>query len=142
MDDLAPMARLLDALRPWLRHLVVAGGWAHRLHRFHPLANPPAHLPLRTRDADIVFSLGAPLGGSIAAALAGAGFREAFTGDDTPPAAQYRLGNEDQGFYVEFLAPLRGDGLRRDGSPDTTVARAGITAQKLRYVDVLLAHPP
>jgi hypothetical protein len=95
MDDLAPMARLLDALRPWLRHLVIAGGWAHRLHRFHPLANPPA----------------------------------------------YRLGNDDQGFYVEFLAPLRGDGLRRDGSPDATVARAGITAQKLRYVDVLLAHP-
>ncbi len=28
-----------DALRPWLRHLVITGGWAGRLHRFHESHN-------------------------------------------------------------------------------------------------------
>ena len=34
-------ARVLEALRPWLGHVVIAGGWAHRLHRIHPLAQEP-----------------------------------------------------------------------------------------------------
>jgi hypothetical protein len=42
MNDLPAMARLLEALRPWLPYLVVVGGWAHRLHRYHPLADPPS----------------------------------------------------------------------------------------------------
>ena len=58
MDDFAAFARLLDALRPWLGHLVVVGGWAHR---FHPLAHVPAHAPVRTKDADIAFSDSVPL---------------------------------------------------------------------------------
>jgi hypothetical protein len=41
-------ARLIEAVRPWLAHLVIVGGWAHRLH--HPLAGKPPYLPLRTRD--------------------------------------------------------------------------------------------
>lgn len=31
--------------------------------------------------------------------------------------------------------------MRRDGTPDATVARAGVTAQKLRHLDVLLVRP-
>jgi hypothetical protein len=42
-------------LRPWLAQLVVVGGWAHRLHRFHRLAKPPNHLPFCTRDTDLAF---------------------------------------------------------------------------------------
>jgi len=61
VDDLASIARLIAALRPWLGHLVIVGGWAHRLHRLHPLANPPSYLALRTRDADLAFSPNAPL---------------------------------------------------------------------------------
>ncbi len=56
MNDTAAFARLVDALRPWLNQVVIVGGWSHRLHRFHPLANPPAYLPLMTRDADLAFS--------------------------------------------------------------------------------------
>ncbi len=41
MEDLAALARLVEALRPWMSQLVLAGGWAHRLHRFHPLASAP-----------------------------------------------------------------------------------------------------
>jgi hypothetical protein len=141
VDDFVAFARLVDALRPWLGHLVIVGGWAHRLHRFHPLANAPTYLPLRTRDADLALSIHAPVAGDIRAALDTAGFHAEFSGEHTPPITQYRLGDKDRGFYAEFLTPLQGDGLRRDGSPDVTVLKAGITAQKLRHLDLLLIAP-
>ncbi len=141
MEDKRAFARLVDALRPWLDHLVIVGGWSHRLHRFHPLARPPTYLPLTTRDADLAFSEAAPLPGDIGEALRAADFMEDLSSEHTPPIAQYRLGEEDGGFYAEFLAPLRGDGIRRHGKPDATIERAGITAQKLRYLEVLLTGP-
>jgi hypothetical protein len=140
LEDFAAFARLITALRPWLGQLIVVGGWAHRL-QFHPLANPPVHPPLRTRDADVAFSSDAALTGSLRTALGDAGFREELFGDDTPPATHYRLGEEDAGFYAEFLTPVRGSGLRRSGEPDATVSKAGITAQKMRYLDLLLISP-
>ena len=97
MDDFAAFARLIEALRPWLKQLVVVGGWAHRLHRFHALARPPGYLPLRTRDADLAFSPGASLDGDLGAALARAGFTEDLLGGHTPPVTHYRLGDEDAG---------------------------------------------
>lgn len=141
MDDMKAFARLVHALRPWLDHLVIVGGWSHRLHRFHPLASPPTYLPLTTRDADLAFSEAAPLRGDMGEALRAADFKEELSSEHTPPIAQYRLGQQDGGFYVEFLVPLRGDGIRRDGSSDATMGRAGITAQKLRYMELLLTSP-
>ena len=141
MEDFAAFARLITALRPWLGQLVVVGGWAHRLHRFHPLANAPEHLPLRTRDADLAFSTDAVLAGNLRTALGDAGFGEELFGDDTPPATHYCLGEEDAGFYAEFLTPLLGSGVKRSGAPDATVSRAGVTAQKMRYLDLLLLAP-
>lgn len=141
MDNLADIARLIEALRPWLGHLIIVGGWAHRLHRFHGMANPPSYSPLLTRDADVAFSLKAPLVGDIGVALTAAGFREEFLGEHTPPVIHYRLGGDDQGFYAEFLAPLSGDGLKRNGARDQMITKAGVTAQKLRYLDLLLTSP-
>ena len=140
MNDLAAIARLLDALRPWLHGVVIVGGWAHRLHRYHPLANPPAFLPVLTLDADVAFSPATPMHGDIAAALATAGFEQELLGEHTPPVSRYWLG-KGGGFYAEFLAPLHGSGNKRNGEPDATVRKAGVTAQKLRYVDVLLVQP-
>jgi hypothetical protein len=133
-------ARLVTALRPWLGQLVVVGGWAHRLHRFHRLATPPAHLPLRTRDTDLAFSPDEALAGDLRTALTDAGFIEQLLGDDAPPATHYGLGEEDDGFCAEFLTPLFGSEMKR-GKRDATVRTAGITAQKLRYLDVLLLKP-
>jgi hypothetical protein len=140
MEDAAAFARLVDALRPWLGHLVIVGGWAHRLHRLHPLAGAPAYAPLRTRDVDLALSLRAPLHGDIAAALTRAGFGRSFLGDDAPPVTHYHL-EDDAGFYAEFLTPLSGGEFTRRGTRDVTVEAAGITAQKLRHVDVLLVAP-
>lgn len=141
MQDLAAFARLIDALRPWLNGLVLVGGWAHRMHQLHPLVQPPDYLPLTTRDADLAFSTDTVMRGDMRAALRGAGFEEELFGDDTPPATHYRLGEEDTGFYAEFLAPLHGSGVKRSGKPDATLSKAGITAQKLRYVEILLVEP-
>lgn len=98
MTDQPEFERLIAALRPWLEQVVIVGGWAHRLHRAHPLAQAPDHEPVRTRDADVAFD-------------------------------------------TEFLTPLTGQGMRRDGSADATISRAGIVAQKLRHLEVLLVAP-
>ena len=141
MEDLANFARLIEAIRSWLIHFVIVGGWAHRLHRFHPLATYQEHSPLRTRDVDLAFSLTAPLEGDLSQALSKAGFKEELLGEYTPPVIHYSLGEEDGGFFAEFLTVKKGDGLRRDGKPDLTVSKAGITAQKLRHLDLLLEAP-
>ncbi len=141
MDDFEALAKLLKALRPWLNQLVIVGGWAHRLYRLHERANPPRYQPLRTRDADVAFSLTSPLVGDIRAALEAEGFQQEFSGEATPPITQYSLEKEDHGFYAEFLTPLHGSGYLRSGAPDVTAASAGITAQKLRYLDLLLVEP-
>jgi len=141
VEDMEAFARLVTALRPWLGRLVVVGGWAHRLHRFHRLAKPPDHLPLRTRDTDLAFSPDEALAGDLRMALTDAGFAEELFGDDAPPATHYRLEEDDAGFYAEFLTPLHGSGLKRDGKPDATMSKAGITAQKLRYLELLLVSP-
>lgn len=141
MSDLDDFERLTSALTPWLGELVIVGGWAHRLHHEHPLAQAPAYAPVRTRDADVAFGTRARLRGTIAQALANAGFREDLSSDETPPVAQYHLGTDDQGFYAEFLTPLVGSGTKRDGGADATETRAGIVAQKLRHLEVLLVAP-
>jgi hypothetical protein len=139
-DDLAAIARLIEALRPWHDQLVIVGGWAHQLHRFHAWATVPSYAPLRTRDADVAFSLDAPPTGDVRAALERADFKEVLSGDHRPPVAEYRLGDEHDGFFAEFLAPLSGSETKR-GRADATVKRAGVTAQKLRHLELLLAHP-
>jgi hypothetical protein len=73
-------------------------------------------------------------------ALTDAGFAVELFGEDSPPATHYYLGGEDAGFYAEFLTPLVGSERKR-GRRDVTVSRAGITAQKLRYLDILLIAP-
>lgn len=141
MEDFAAFARLIEAVRPWLGHLVVVGGWAHRLHRFHPLATDPKHLAQRTRDADLALSVHAPLEGDIGEALERAGFTRRFVGDNRPPVTHYELVGDHGGFYAEFLTSFTGSGLTRKGRPDIAVSRAGVTVQKLRYLELLLIAP-
>ncbi|MFN2317722.1 MAG: GSU2403 family nucleotidyltransferase fold protein [Gemmatimonadales bacterium] len=140
-DDRAQMERTLLALRPWLPHLVVVGGWAHRLHRLHPLSGRPAYEPVRTLDADIALFVRPPVAGDLGAALREAGFFAELSGDHTPPVTRYHLGTDNRGFFVEFLAPLEGGTVTRMGVPDATVKTAGVVAQKLRHLQILLLHP-
>ena len=142
VSDVEPFVRFVEALRPWLARVTVVGGWAHRLHRVHPLAQPLEYSPLMTRDADIAVSVGAiPAGDDICERLLEAGFKEEFSRGHRPPVTRYLLGGETGGFYAEFLTPLVGSDHKRDGSPDVTIRIGGISAQKLRHLDLLLTAP-
>ena len=52
-SDVEHFAQLIEALDPWLGQVVIIGGWAHRLYRLHPLAQPLNYEPLGTLDTDV-----------------------------------------------------------------------------------------
>ncbi|HEY9133670.1 MAG TPA: GSU2403 family nucleotidyltransferase fold protein [Dyella sp.] len=142
MNDRAAFARLVETLSPWAPQLVFVGGWAHRLYRLHPKADVPVYQPLTTLDADVAFGARDILEGSIKTRLQEAGFEEQLTGNHQPPVSQYTLGEDEAGgFYAEFLTPLIGRDVTKDGKRIATLEKAGITAQRLRYLELLLQTP-
>jgi hypothetical protein len=139
-DDRAAFARLILALRPYLADLVLIGGWAHRLFRLHPLSQPTPFAPLLTQDVDLATPQSlASRHEDLRGLLLQAGFTERLVGQQRPPVTYYQLGTE--AFYAEFLTPLRGRGIRRDGTADRTAHVAGVTTQKLRHLELLLVRP-
>ncbi|HEY8210211.1 MAG TPA: GSU2403 family nucleotidyltransferase fold protein [Myxococcaceae bacterium] len=142
VSDREAFARVITALEPYLDVLVFVGGWAHRLYQFHELSNPIDFEPLATDDADLAAPLRLEVRAKpIAQHLRAAGFTEELRGDDTPPMSRYHLGEEGAGLYVEFLAPLLGAPRTRTGASRDTAVVGGVTAQTLRYVDLLLEEP-
>lgn len=142
MNDLAPFVRLVEALAPWESRLLFVGGWAHRLYRLHASAATQAYQPLATLDADVAFAERERLEGDIRAALQAKGFQQQLTGSHQPPVSRYTLGEDGPaGFYAEFLTPLVGREYTRKGVPLATLAQSGITAQRLRYLDLLFLSP-
>jgi hypothetical protein len=141
-QDLRNFVRLIGALDPWLKQLVIIGGWAYRLYRFHPMAQQLAYPPVITLDTDIAMPAHLPTKApDIRQRLLDSGFEEELLGDHQPPVTHYRLGGETSGFYVEFLTPLTGSVRKRDKKADSTTRIAGVTSQKLRYLDLLLHSP-
>ena len=141
-SDVEYFARLVDALEPWLDQVVIIGGWAHRLYRLHPLAQPLEYEPLGTFDTDIAVPLDLPAtGGQIRARLLERNFREELMGDMQPPAAHHRVETGDNSFYAEFLTPLEGSAVKRGGRRDVTARVSGVSVQKLRYLELLLQDP-
>jgi hypothetical protein len=140
--DLENLGHLVDALSPWLDQVVIIGGWAHRLYRFHPLAQRLEYLPMMTLDADIALPGGLRVKGQdIHERLIANGFRAEFLGHRKPPATHYQLSDRSSGFYAEFLTPLIGGAYARGGKKSATTRIAGVTSQRLRHVDLLLRSP-
>jgi hypothetical protein len=134
--------RLMEALEPWLDRVVIVGGWTLPLLRYHALAQQGLpYAPLFTKDADVAVPLELRSESvDVRNRLLARGFHEDFLGDDQPPVTHYQLGH-DAGFYVEFLTPLVGSEFKRDGKRDVTAKIAGVTAQKLRHVEILFIQP-
>jgi hypothetical protein len=87
-----PFARLIEALEPWLKEVVLIGGWAHRLYRLDPRAQGLTYPPLTTLDTDVaVPSMIEAKETRIRDRLLAAGFQEEFVGEDRPPATHYQL---------------------------------------------------
>lgn len=134
--------RIVRTLGPYLDDLVIAGAWCHRLLRFHPLAQAPSFVPLMSEDADVATPERlAPRSPSIGEALRAAEFGQRLSGSGQLPVSKYYPDRDDEGFYLEFIAPLRGGGYTRKGEIDDTLAISGITASKLRHVELLLFEP-
>ena len=141
-SELERFLRLVCALEPWLAKIVIVGGWAHRLYRFHEFAQPLDYQALITLDADVAVPKNlAANQQNIAERLHEHGFTETLLGDHQPPVTRYRLGPEHSGFYAEFLTPLQGGGYTREANPDKTVRIAGVSSQRLRHLDPLLRDP-
>jgi hypothetical protein len=135
-------AKVVEALRPWLSDVVIAGGWAHRLYRLHALANSLGYWPLMTKDVDVVLGSSPPPGeANMRERLLAAQFTEEMSGEDRPPITYYQVGSTEEPFYVEFLTPLVGSENKRDGTRDTTQLVGGVSAQKLRHLELLLLGP-
>ena len=136
------LLRIVNALRPYLDQLVLVGAWCHRLLQFHPLATAVAFDPLMTEDADVATPDRLPSRSpSLDEALTAGGFKAHLSGDGKLPVTKYYPEGDDNGLYVEFVAPLQGSGYTRGGERDDIVRVSGVTAQKLRHVDLLLFEP-
>jgi len=140
--EFASFARLMDSLSPWLDQVVIIGGWAHRLYRFHPSAQRLDYPSLSTLDTDVAVPARiAVQKQDIHERLIANGFREEFLGNNRPPATHYHLGSEKSGFYAEFLTPLTGSAHTRSGRSNATVRIGGVSSQKLRHIEILLNAP-
>lgn len=144
------LAHVLWTFRPYLGTLVLVGGFAVRLYEIHPRAVPATTRVLRTFDADFATPpTGIPVTGLSLANLAeAAGFQQDFRGDHMPPAMKFVPKNPSveavsaEQYSVEFLTSLTGPpGDRRGRAIVTRDIQAGIIAQRLRYLDLLLEIP-
>lgn len=141
-QDTLTFGRLVDALRPWFPVVVFIGGWAHRLHRQHPLARNLAYAPLMTNDGDVAINpMDFPATDRIRPRLLEREFVEDLTGEDTPPVTYYRFRERTNPHYAEFLVPLIGGEYKRDGTRDATTRVGDVSAQKLRYLELLFVSP-
>lgn len=120
---------------------VIVGGWAAHLLRRHPLARPPNFDPIRTEDLDVAGPERlTKKSDGLQELIRQQGFVPEYRSEDRPPVTRYVL-KDGGGFELEFIAPLRGGEHRRDGTLDATADLQGISAQKLRNVELLLLEP-
>jgi hypothetical protein len=134
--------RVLTSIQTYLQDLILVGGFASLLYRFHEKAEQPDIPPLITYDVDLASQGEVPIrsGKSIHESLEGAGLKEELLGKyEQPIVRYYPLEDSSLTYYVEFLAPLSGSGTGRNGRPDLTQAiQSDLLGQKLRYLDLLM----
>ena len=129
--DLAPLVEVLEAVKPYLGDIVLVGGWVPIVYE-----QCSSIYPTKTvRTADVDFACRPTLAvreETMDHLLRSAGFRCELRGNAPAPFCRYV--NERE-FEIEFLTQLKGDGAAAVIQP-----QEGLTAEPLRYLDVLLAH--
>ena len=133
--------KTVETLRPYLVDLVCIGGCANALYRHHPSA---AIIPFRylgTKDSDWATPLRIPRGDRalIADLMRQADYTEEIIGTDDRPVVKYRPNDSALPADIEFLCPRSGlPGGRNAGGAASHPVQAGLMAQPLRYLDLLL----
>ncbi len=126
----------LGALGDYLQDVVVVGGWVPHLYR----RIWPSESPVEARRT---FDLDAAVGGPLAVRsrsrldvlLAAEGYTPTLGGANGPAAQIYQSPPDSDLLPIEFLAPLTG---RREQA--TVQIQEGVTAQALRYLNILLEN--
>ncbi len=129
--DLTPLIQVLEVVRPYLADIVLVGGWVPIVYE----QCTPIYPTRTVRTADVDFACHSPLGTrgeTVDHLLRGAGFQCSLFGGKEVPFCSYV---NDRELEIEFLTPLRGD-----GTTAVTEIQPGLTAENLRYLDVMLAH--
>jgi hypothetical protein len=135
--------RVLSAIRFNLTDFVLVGGFASYLYQFHDRSKPTDLSPLLTYDIDLASAEKISIRGgkSVHQSLSEIGLEQEFTGNCTPPLVKYFPKGRKPSMYVEFLTPLRGSETKQ-GVPDITQnIQRDLSAQKLRFLDLLLKGP-
>lgn len=142
-EEIEFLYRVLSAIRHNLKDFVLVGGFASYLYQFHERTKPIDLSPLLTYDIDLASAerISVRGGKSVHQSLSEIGLEEEFTENCRPPLVKYFPKDRKPSMYVEFLTPLRGSEIKR-GRPDTTQnIQSDLSAQKLRFLDLLLKNP-
>lgn len=135
--------QVLSAIRRNLEDFVLVGGFASFLYQFHERAKPVGLSPLLTYDIDLASRGRVSIRGgkTVNESLSEIGLIEKFTGNCTPPLVKYFPKDKKPPLYVEFLTPLHGSENKRRASDVTQKIQPDLSAQKLRFLDLLLKNP-
>jgi len=131
--DHLSLFRVLEVLSPYLDEIVIIGGWVPFLYnRYGEM--PSRHPSLRTIDIDVVVPRHVEEGSrpTIDQLLSRAGYKAHVSASEVP-VVKYEL--ESPVTEIEFLTPEVG----RPGEP-APVVQHGLTAQALRYLQILLEN--
>lgn len=142
-EEIKFLYRVLSAIRPNLKDFVLVGGFASYLYQFHDRAKPTNLSSLLTYDIDLASGgkIRVRGGKSVHQSLLEIGLEEEFTGNCTPPLVRYFPKDRKPPIYVEFLTPLHGSEIKRGVSDITENIQSDLSAQKLRFLDLLLKNP-
>ena len=142
-EEIEFLYRVLSAIRINLKDFVLVGGFASYLYQFHERAKPTALSPLLTYDIDLASAgkISVRGGKSVHQSLSEIGLEEEFTGNCIPPLVKYFPKDKTHPMYVEFLTPLHGSENKRGVSDITQKIQPDLSAQKLRFLDLLLKNP-
>jgi len=135
--------QVLSAIRRNLEDFVLVGGFASFLYQFYERAKPIGVVPLLTYDIDLASRgrVSVRGGKSVHKLLLEIGLEEEYTGNCTPPMVKYFPKDKTPSMYVEFLTPLHGSESKRGASDVTQKIQPDLSAQKLRFLDLLLKNP-
>ena len=147
-EVLADLGKLIDAMGDYRSVAILTGGFVPMMYRRMPGFVTPPMPPLLTSDFDwtVPTRLDVLGGQALAKRLLDSKFVTIPSAGTEPPVLRFqpeRFGTTTLGpTYVEFLAPLVGADVDRKGNPKTVVrVQRGLTAQALRYLDLLFVEP-